>query len=329
MILPRIGVTLGDPGGVGPEIILKSFAGKLKLPRAHYILFASRRFLEREESVLGMALPLPARGGLNWKAPVILEIRDIPAPAKAGESGMCTAAGGRASFRYFEAAVEEARRRALDAVVTAPVSKAAWSLAGVRWKGHTEYLSRFYPGAIMAFWSRPLKVALLSHHLALKAALKKIRRKALSDFFLSLDRSLAATGRGRFEFVVAGVNPHAGEGGLLGREEIDEIGPAVEEAKRRGIKISGPFPPDVVFRGAVGRPGLFVIALYHDQGLIPFKLLAFETGVNVSLGMPFVRTSPDHGTAFEIAGRSRADARSLGAAIRLAAALVSRRSPRT
>jgi 4-hydroxythreonine-4-phosphate dehydrogenase len=329
MTLPRIGITLGDPGGIGPEIILKSFAGNRRLPRAHYILFAARRFLEREEKALGMALPLRARSGAQADTRGSLVVRDIPAPAGAGTRGSSNAESGSASFRYFEAAVAEARRGELDAIVTAPISKAAWSLAGARWKGHTEYLSRFYPGAIMAFWSEPLKVALVSHHVSLRAALKKIKREALRDFFLSLDRSLSGAGTSRFEFVVSGLNPHAGEQGLLGREEIDEIGPAVDDARRLGIRISGPFPPDVVFRNAVGRKDLFVIALYHDQGLIPFKLLAFETGVNVTLGLPFVRTSPDHGTAFDIAGQNRADHRSMVAAVRLAADLLPPRAPRS
>ena len=173
----------------------------------------------------------------------------------------------------------------------------------------------------MAFWSDPLKVALLSHHVSLKKALGKVTRKTLRDYFLALDRALAGTRLGRFEFAVSGLNPHAGEEGLLGREEIDEIIPAVEDAVRLGVRIKGPYPPDVVFRDAVGRKRVFVIALYHDQGLIPFKLTAFETGVNVSLGLPFVRTSVDHGTAFDIAGRGRANPRSLVEAIRLAAAL--------
>ncbi len=320
--LPRIGLSLGDPGGIGPEIVLKSLAGRPGLPPAHYVVFGTRRFLEREERALGLDLSVGARGGREARG--TLEFRDIPAGPGAGRRGSVTAAGGQASFRYFEAAVAEARAGRLDAVVTAPISKSAWGLAGLRWKGHTEYLARFYPGAIMAFWSAPLKVALVSHHLSLRQALGRIRKGQLLDFIVALDRSLAGKGTGRFAFAVAGLNPHAGEEGLLGREEIDEVRPAVEAAGRLGIKIEGPFPPDVVFRNAVGRKGLFVIALYHDQGLIPFKLLAFETGVNISLGLPFVRTSPDHGTAFDIAGKGRADHRSMVAAIRLAAAFAAK-----
>jgi 4-hydroxythreonine-4-phosphate dehydrogenase len=182
-------------------------------------------------------------------------------------------------------------------------------------------LSQFYAGAIMAFWSENLKVALLSHHVSLRDALKKVRRESLQDFFISLHRAVKGVRPGGFEFLVAGLNPHAGEGGLLGREESDEITPAIKEARRLGIKVSGPYPPDVVFRSAMGRKDKVVIALYHDQGLIPFKLAAFETGVNVSLGLPFIRTSPDHGTAFDIAGKNRASPRSLVEAIKLAAAL--------
>ncbi len=322
--LPRIGITLGDPGGIGPEIILKSFAGKPGLPRARYILFGTRRFLEREERALGTTLDFGARDSGKGRTRGSLEFREVPAARGAGRRGSDNADSGRASFRYFEAAVAEARRGELEAVVTAPISKAAWSMAGLPWKGHTEYLARFYPGAIMAFWSESLKVALVSHHVSLRAALKKIKREALRDFFVALDRSLAGTGAARFEFAVSGLNPHAGEQGLLGREEIDEVGPAIDEARRLGVRISGPFPPDVIFRNAVGRRNVFVIALYHDQGLIPFKLVAFETGVNVSLGLPFVRTSPDHGTAFDISGKHRADPRSMVEAIRLAASLGSK-----
>jgi 4-hydroxythreonine-4-phosphate dehydrogenase len=319
MTLPRIGITLGDPGGVGPEIILKAFSGKFDLPRAHYVLFGSRRFLEREEKALGVSLPLRPEAG--QKKSGSLTLREVPSPPRAGKRGVSTPENGLASFLFFKAAVGEARERALGAVVTAPVSKNSWSLAGIRWKGHTEYLAEFYPGAIMAFWSPVLKVALLSHHVSLREAVKKVKKEALLDFFLSLKRSLAGVRRGGFEFVVSGLNPHAGEEGLLGREEAEEVIPAVREAQKQGLRISGPYPPDVIFRTALGRDDLFVIALYHDQGLIPFKLVAFETGVNVSLGLPFARTSPDHGTAFNIAGKNLASPQSLVEAIRLAAAL--------
>jgi 4-hydroxythreonine-4-phosphate dehydrogenase len=318
MTLPRIGITLGDPGGVGPEIVLKAFAGEHGLPPADYILFGSERLLRREEKSVGIHFDFAPAGGLKPSSSGALSFHDLPVSPRNLKKGVPSAENGLASFRYFEAALEEARGGRLQAVVTGPISKKSWALAGIRWKGHTEYLSRLYPGAIMAFWSETLKVALLSHHLSLKAALRKIEKAHLGRFFHGLDRSLKDVRPGGFEFLVAGLNPHAGEDGLMGREEIEEISPAVKKARREGIRISGPFPPDVVFRMASGRKDKVVIALYHDQGLIPFKLEAFETGVNVSLGLPFVRTSPDHGTAFDIAGRNSASPASLVEAIKLA-----------
>ena len=320
MTLPRIGITLGDPGGVGPEIVLKAFAGEHKLPLAEYVLFGSERVLRTEEKSVGIHFDFAPAGVRKPVSSGTLSFHDLPVSPKTLKKGMPTAGNGRASFRYFQAAVDETRRGRLEAVVTAPISKKSWALAGLRWRGHTEYLSRLYPEAIMAFWSETLKVALVSHHLPLKAALRKVEKENLGRFFRGLDRSLKDVCPGRFEFLVAGLNPHAGEDGLLGREEIDEVTPAVKKARREGIRISGPFPPDVVFRKALGQRNKIVIALYHDQGLIPFKLEAFETGVNVSLGLPFIRTSPDHGTAFDIAGKNAASPRSLVEAIKLAVA---------
>ncbi len=321
MTLPRIGITLGDPGGVGPEIVLKTWTGDYQLPAADYVLFLSRPVLQAEEKALGVHLDFDTSKTGGAGSSGTLTLRELPSSLKTVTKGAPSAKNGRESFRYFQAAVAEAREGKLEAVVTAPISKSSWSLAGVPWKGHTDYLSRLYAGAIMAFWSEELKVALLSHHVSLKSALKKVRRESLLDFFVSLHRAVKGIHPGGFEFLVAGLNPHAGEDGLLGRDEIEEIAPAIKEARRQGLKVSGPFPPDVVFRSALGRRDKMVIALYHDQGLIPFKLAAFETGVNVSLGLPFVRTSPDHGTAFDIAGKNRANPRSLVEAIRLAVAL--------
>ncbi len=320
MTLPRIGITLGDPGGVGPEIVLKAFAGEYTLPPAEYLVFGSERVLRSEEKSIGIRFDFAPAGVRKRVSSGTLSLRDVPVSPRARKKGISSADNGLASFRYFQAAVDEARRGRLQAVVTAPISKRSWALAGLRWRGHTEYLSRLYPEAIMAFWSATLKVALLSHHLSLRAALRQVRKENLGRFFRSLDRSLKRVRSGGFHFLVAGLNPHAGEDGLLGREEIEVVAPAVRKARREGIKISGPFPPDVVFRMALGRKDRVVIALYHDQGLIPFKLEAFETGVNVSLGLPFVRTSPDHGTAFDIAGRNSASPASLIEAIRLAVA---------
>ena len=270
-----------------------------------------------EANALGLRFTAdPWRESQRGKAGIYLS--EVVAPAADRALHRPDARNGDASFRFFEAAVAAARGRRLDAVVTGPVSKAAWKMAGLPWRGHTDYLESFYPGAIMSFWSERLLVALFSHHLPLKEALGKIRKAALLDFFRGLSAAAGRIEGGPREFLVAGLNPHAGENGLMGTEEEQEIGPAVEAARNEGIPISGPHPPDTVFRRALGRPDALVAALYHDQGLIPFKLEAFESGVNATLGLPFARTSPDHGTAFDIAGQGNADPRSMVEALLLA-----------
>jgi 4-hydroxythreonine-4-phosphate dehydrogenase len=202
----------------------------------------------------------------------------------------------------------------LEAVVTAPISKLSWNLAGIPYAGHTEYLEHLFPTAIMSFFSSRLNLALYSHHVPLKEALQRIRKESLTEFFLHLHQQIRSLSQD-FSFLVAGLNPHAGESGVLGREEEEEIGPAIAEARSQGMPISGPYPPDTICREALDRPDRIVISLYHDQGLIGFKLMAFEEGVNVTLGLPFIRTSPDHGTAFDIAGLSQANPESMLQAI--------------
>jgi 4-hydroxythreonine-4-phosphate dehydrogenase len=319
MTVPRIGLTAGDPGGIGPEIVVKALARPDLLPPAAYVLYADPAVIGAEEERLGSRLDLRAwtRG-----APAETGLFLVPVAGPSGPvvRGRATAANGDASFRAFEAAVAEARGGGLEAMVTAPVSKAAWALAGHPYRGHTDYLERLYPGAVMTFWSDRLKVALFSHHRPLREAVGAVRKDALLAFFRSLHRGLARVPGGPYRLFAAGLNPHAGEDGGLGREEAEEIGPAVAAAAAEGIPVSGPFPPDVVFLKALGQADAVVAALYHDQGLIAFKLEAFAAGVNVTLGLPFVRTSPDHGTAFDIAGLGQADPRSLGEAVRVAAA---------
>ncbi len=318
MTVPRIGVTPGDPGGIGPEIIVKALSRPSALPPSAHILFADSRIVEAEEKRLG--LRLAAR---EWRPDGPSEagvyIAHVPAPCRDAVHGRISAENGDASFRFFETAVAAARNGRLEAVVTAPISKAAWALAGLPWRGHTDYLAKFYPGAIMSFWSERLKVALFSHHLPLREAVGAVRKDALVCFFMSLHGALAKIPGGPFTLLVAGLNPHAGENGGLGREEEEEIRPAIDAAARDGVPITGPFPPDTVFLRALGKKEAVVVALTHDQGLIAFKLEAFATGVNATLGLPFVRTSPDHGTAFDIAGKGIADPRSMEEALRLAA----------
>jgi 4-hydroxythreonine-4-phosphate dehydrogenase len=316
MTLPKIAITLGDPGGIGPEVALKSLSSASSLPPAQYVLFGARSVIDHEKAVLNLDLSIPGDSitlheveGLDHQA-----VKGKPAPPN-----------GISSFRFFEQAVRQAQEGNIQALVTAPVSKKSWDLAGIPWAGHTEYLSRYYPEAIMFFWSDELKVALYTHHIPLQQAIATIKEKSLFEFILRLDKNITSILSSGFEFLVSGLNPHAGEKGLLGSEENEYILPAIERARTKGIPVRGPFPPDIVFREAMNDPEKIAIALYHDQGLIPFKLLAFDRGVNLTLGLPFIRTSPDHGTAFDIAGKGIADPCSMIQAIRLAHRLISAR----
>jgi 4-hydroxythreonine-4-phosphate dehydrogenase len=318
MTIPVIGISLGDSGGIGPEVVLKALATPSLLFQARFVVFGDRRVWNGERAALGLRLEAPIHEGDAVPPAPGLYFNDISAMPGDFIRGRASAENGKSSFLAFEKAVELAGRGVLDAVVTAPISKTSWHLAGLPWRGHTEYLESLHPGAIMTFWSERLKVALLSHHIPLAEALGRVRKGVLKDFFRALHRSLAGVRSGIEELLVAGLNPHAGEDGLLGAEETTEIRPAIEEAAREGLPVSGPYPPDTVFLKVLDHPHKMVVAMSHDQGLIGFKLVAFATGVNITLGMPFIRTSPDHGTAFDIVGKGIADPNSMLEAIRLA-----------
>lgn len=315
---PKIGITLGDPGGIGPEVVLKALSSKKSLPKTSYIIFGSSLVVEEEKRALGLELDIQPFDKTQENISPSFSLFEIDNPLTTIKKGSPSKENGQASFLFFKEAVEEAKKGTIQAFVTSPISKHSWNLAGLKWHGHTDFLSHIYPQAIMAFWSERLKVALFSHHLPLKAALEKIKRENLQDFFLCLHQNIERIKPQTFHFLVSGLNPHAGEEGLLGSEEEEEIIPAIKHAQRKGMNLSGPYPPDVVFRNALSHPDKIVIALYHDQGLIPFKLESFEKGVNVTLGLPFIRTSPDHGTALDIAGKGMANPDSMLEAIKLA-----------
>ncbi|MGQ9800259.1 MAG: 4-hydroxythreonine-4-phosphate dehydrogenase PdxA [Candidatus Saccharicenans sp.] len=320
MSVPVIGLTLGDPAGIGPEIILNFLANPASLPEARYIIFGQKVILESWRRCLGLPADLLEAALSSGR----IEIREAGQPLDTLEPGFPTVAGARASFEFFRQAVEAAGRGELQAVVTGPVSKAGWQQAGLSFHGHTDYLESLYPDAIMSFWSSRLKLALFTHHLPLKKALGLLNRENLLTFFGRLQQQLQQWELGVEEILVCGLNPHAGEDGTLGDEENSEIIPAIAAARNSGLKIDGPFPADTVFLRALDKPDKMVVALYHDQGLIAFKLVAFDCGVNLTLGLPFIRTSPDHGTAFELAGKNVARPDSFSQALWLAWKLASR-----
>ncbi|MBP6909122.1 MAG: 4-hydroxythreonine-4-phosphate dehydrogenase PdxA [Candidatus Saccharicenans sp.] len=310
----KIGLTLGDPGGIGPELLLKLLAEPSNLPPAEFIIYGQAAILDFWARKLNFQPGWP-----DWReAGRLVFLQETGQALKTITIGQPSAENGLVSFSFFEAAVKAAREREIQAVVTAPVSKTAWSQAGLSYKGHTEYLEKFYPEAIMSFWSDRLRVALFTHHLSLREAIDRVKKGNLIKFFKNLKQALEAARTGVREILVCGLNPHAGEEGTIGQEEQEEIIPALVELKKTGLEINGPFPADTIYLQAIDHPEKLVVSLYHDQGLIAFKLLSFERGVNLTLGLPFIRTSPDHGTAFDLAGCGQASPASLKQAIWLA-----------
>lgn len=316
--LIRLGLTIGDPAGIGPEILIKSLVSPRLLPPASFLIFGPSEIINQEMKTLKLKINLLPFSDWEQVSKPGFYLYPFNGEEKPIKKGRPSAEAGQISFAAFVQAIEAAKGGYLEGIITAPVSKLSWSLAGLPWRGHTEYLEQFYSEAIMTFWSQKIKVALFTHHLSLKQAIEKIKYELLVDFFVRLESYVRPLFGSKIEFLVAGLNPHAGEDGLLGMEEIKEINPAIQEVRQRGLNFSGPYPPDIIFRQALERKPCLVVALYHDQGLIAFKLLGFEQGVNVTLGLPFIRTSPDHGTAFDIASKRIASEKSMLAAINLA-----------
>jgi 4-hydroxythreonine-4-phosphate dehydrogenase len=329
-----LGITLGDPAGVGAEVLVKALAHP-RLARVRAVVIGDLATVRETAARLGLALrpraideaalAAPARGPRAPGDVPVLASR--PLSARARRPGHPTREGGRAAYRAIETAARLARAGVLGGLVTAPISKEWVTRAGFPITGHTELL-RALTGARdvrMMLAGRRLKVVLVTMHLALRAVPGAIRGAEVERTIRVADAHLRRYDRlDPPRLAVAGLNPHAGEGGLFGKEERTVIEPAVARARRAGIAVSGPFSPDTVFVRAAGGEFDAVIAMYHDQGLIPLKLLHFHDAVNVTMGLPIVRTSPDHGTAFDIAGRGIARPTSMIEAIALAARMARR-----
>jgi 4-hydroxythreonine-4-phosphate dehydrogenase len=316
-------VTMGDAAGIGPEVVVKAFrAGEL----AEAVVLGSVDVLRRAGAPMTARIEAPADlAAVPPGCLPVIEPAGLPAGLATLPWGRVSATAGAAAARCIEAAVALVQRGEGAAVVTAPLHKEALAAAGLPWPGHTEMLQALAtppggapPPVRMMLANPELRVVLVTIHVALRRALELLDFDAVLSTLRIAHAAAAAWGQAAPRIAVAGLNPHAGEGGLFGDEELRFIGPAVQAARAEGIDAQGPFPPDTVFMRA--RRGAFdlVVAMTHDHGLIPVKYLGVEDGVNVTLGLPFVRTSPDHGTAFDIAGQGRADPASLVAAARLA-----------
>ncbi len=322
-------VTLGDAAGIGPEIVVAA-AQRGELHDA--VVVGDVGVLRRAAALRGGAGPLAVLEAPSDDAPPgalrVVVPPGLPPGLEALPWGRVDARAGRAAACCIEAAVAAVQAGQGRAVVTAPVHKEALAAAGLPWPGHTEMLQALAtvpgqprPPVRMMLANPELRVVLVTIHMALRDAIAALDFDAVLSTLRIAHAAAGRWGLAQPRIAVAGLNPHAGEGGLFGDEEIRFIGPAVEAARAEGIDASGPYPPDTVFMRA--RRGAFdlVVAMTHDHGLIPVKYLGVDDGVNVTLGLPFVRTSPDHGTAFDIAGRGVADPSSLLAALRMARTL--------
>ena len=294
MNLPRIGLTAGDPGGIGPEITDKA---------AH------------DPRVTQVCEPVVYNGD-SAKG----QIPFMP--------GVVTAKGGRVAFEAVCQATTDAIDGRVDAIATAPISKRAWQLAGLPWRGHTDLLAHLtgMSDVAMMFFTARLRVVLATVHIPLMDVPAQLTRQRVERTVELAHDELPRFGFPKPRLAVAGLNPHAGEGGLIGSEEEEVVRPAVEALRSRGINVDGPFPGDTVFGRAIKGEFDAVVACYHDQGLIPVKMISFGEAVNVTLGLPIVRTSVDHGTAYDIAGKGVADTSSMVEAILLAVRLTTSRT---
>ncbi|MBE0582484.1 MAG: 4-hydroxythreonine-4-phosphate dehydrogenase PdxA [Desulfofustis sp.] len=319
---------MGCPVGIGPEIILKYHAGEIDTA-VPPVVIGDAAVLAATADQLGLQIPLVdwQLGSLTRPGVVnLLSASDLdPSALRAGEP---TRETGRAMAAYIDTAISLCTGNQLDALTTGPISKAALNLAGYRFPGHTEMLAERTGAtqvAMMLTGSR-LRVVLVTIHCAFAEVVRSLTTRSIIDLIILTDRALRVDFRIKTpRIAVAGLNPHAGESAMFGREEIDIIAPAVHHCAALGITADGPHPPDTVFHRAASGRFDAVVCMYHDQGLIPFKMLHFDDGVNVTLGLPIVRTSVDHGTAYDIAGRGIASHQSLKQAVALAAQLAANR----
>lgn len=321
---PLIGVTMGDPLGIGPEVIVKALADDALRSQARFVIFGMHDALE-------LAVDQAELSRFWWREPydgvarvasgvLVADFDDLPAPRINGRREADDVAG-RASFRFVEEGITHLKSGAIDALVTGPICKDAWQKARYKFRGHTDLLARRFEAkrVAMAFVADDLRVALASDHIPLLELRDRFSIGLVHQPIDLLDRALREWfGVEQPRIGVLGLNPHAGEGGLLGDEERRIIEPALTLARNANVDVTGPLSPDTAFTPEVRARFDGLVAMYHDQALIPIKMHAFHRAVNLTLGLGAIRTSPDHGTAFEIAGANRANPGSMTEAIKLA-----------
>ena len=328
--MKTIALTCGDPCGIGPEVSLKAALNHRWPAGVRLVLVGSRKVLAPAADLCGVRLPpdwKPEQGVPRRKVSLWDPSPQVPRPAIV--PGQISPTAARLAAEWIRLAARECLRGTFQAMVTAPISKQAMAAAGLNIPGHTEYLARLTrrKRPVMLLVGGKLRVVPLTRHIPLRAVPDALSRDGLLHTIRILVESRPLLGWRRIRIGVAALNPHAGEGGKIGDEEQKVILPAVQKARKMGWKVEGPVPADVIFYQALRGRYDVVISMYHDQGLAPLKMLAFDTGVNVTLGLPLIRTSPDHGTAFDIAGRGIANDASMCAAIQAAINMAGRRIP--
>ena len=322
--LPRVGITMGDAAGIGAEIILKAFVDENTQRICSPVIIGDTAYLRKTAQDLGIEFDFVEAAENLPKSPnqiVVHDLKNLPGKVILGED---SSVAGKAAAEYIETAVRLWREKKIDAICTAPISKKAIALGGYDFPGHTEFLAHLTDTKdfAMSFFAENLRVVLLSTHISLRSAIDLIKKEKLVELIKFSHQALSKLLKKDVKIAVAGLNPHASEGGMFGTEEAVEIIPAITECRENfGINVSGAYSPDTIFlRGFKGEFDA-VVSCYHDQATIAVKCLSFGSAVNVTLGLPLVRTSVDHGTALDIAGKNRADASSMRAAIELAAKL--------
>ncbi|MGL5512864.1 MAG: 4-hydroxythreonine-4-phosphate dehydrogenase PdxA [Sporomusa sp.] len=322
--LPILAITMGDGAGCGPEIIVKALADENIYRLCRPLVFGDAGRLRLAANIVNSPLAINCvtdahSGKYQYGSIDVIDFDNIPADLAFGQ---VDGRAGHAAYAYLETAIAQALAGEVAAIVTAPINKEALHQGGHDFPGHTEIFAKLTGSEdyAMMLAGSDLRVIHVTTHVSMRQAASLITQERVLRIIRLADRTLRLLGLERRRIAVAGFNAHAGENGLFGREEIEQINPAIKAAQNMGINVSGPIPPDTVFFRTVRRQEFdIVVVMYHDQGHIPIKLLGFEDGINITVGLPFLRTSVDHGTAFDIAGKGIADSGSMSAAIEFAA----------
>jgi 4-hydroxythreonine-4-phosphate dehydrogenase len=327
---PIIGITMGDAAGIGPEVIVKALIVKEIYNICRPLVIGDAKAIARAVKVTQASVKLRVVEDVNeamfeFGVLDVLDLKNLDLPSI--EVGTVNRDSGRAAVEFVEKAVKLALNQEIHAIATAPLNKEAINLAGYQYQGHTEILAHLTKtrNYAMMLVAGSLRVIHVTTHVSLREACDLIDKKRVLNTIVLAHETLTVMGIKNPRIAVSGLNPHAGESGLFGGEEQNHIAPAVQEAIVRGINVQGPLPPDTVFLKAAENAFDVVIAMYHDQGHIPVKLLGFDRGVNITLGLPIIRTSVDHGTAFDIAGTGVANPTSMMEAIKMAVDFASHR----